>query len=173
MGRIGQAIGRRLDASRVPVVYHSRKLAEGVSYKHYPDLIAARLAPQEIRLFCLVLSLSGGRISEILAPTPAAIDIDSGVANITTLKRRKLGIVRQVPLPRGVLVELNQVFHLRRSQRDPNSAAKRIWKWNRTTAWRRVKEVFAVANVSGTPAMPKGLRHSVMPPCARPLSMPT
>jgi len=39
MGRIGQAIGRRLEASRVPVVYHSRKPAEGVSYKHYPDLI--------------------------------------------------------------------------------------------------------------------------------------
>src|SRR6202022_852677 len=39
MGRIGQAIGRRLDASRVPVVYHSRNPADGVSYKHYPDLI--------------------------------------------------------------------------------------------------------------------------------------
>ena len=39
MGRIGQAIARRLDASRVPVVYHSRKPAAGVSHKHYPDLI--------------------------------------------------------------------------------------------------------------------------------------
>ena len=39
MGRIGQAIGRRLEASLVPVVYHSRKPAEGVSYKHYPDLM--------------------------------------------------------------------------------------------------------------------------------------
>jgi len=39
MGRIGQAIGRRLEASRVPVVYHSRNPADGVSYKHYPDLI--------------------------------------------------------------------------------------------------------------------------------------
>jgi lactate dehydrogenase-like 2-hydroxyacid dehydrogenase len=39
MGRIGQAIARRLDASLVPVVYHSRKPAEGVSYKHYPNLI--------------------------------------------------------------------------------------------------------------------------------------
>jgi lactate dehydrogenase-like 2-hydroxyacid dehydrogenase len=39
MGRIGQAIGRRLEASRVPVSYHSRKPAEGVSYQHYPDLI--------------------------------------------------------------------------------------------------------------------------------------
>lgn len=39
MGRIGQAIGRRLEASRVPVFYHSRKPAAGVSYQHYPDLI--------------------------------------------------------------------------------------------------------------------------------------
>src|SRR6516165_7862014 len=39
MGRIGQAIARRLDASKVPVVYHTRKPADGVSYKHYPDLI--------------------------------------------------------------------------------------------------------------------------------------
>src|ERR1700731_3779545 len=39
MGRIGQAIGCRLDASRVPAVYHSRKPAADVSYKHYPDLI--------------------------------------------------------------------------------------------------------------------------------------
>ncbi len=39
MGRIGQAIGRRLKASRVPVVYHSRNPADGVSYQHFPDLI--------------------------------------------------------------------------------------------------------------------------------------
>lgn len=39
MGRIGQAIARRLDASLVPVVYHSRKPAEGVSYQHYPNLV--------------------------------------------------------------------------------------------------------------------------------------
>lgn len=39
MGRIGQAIGRRLEACNVPVVYHSRKPAEGVNYKHYPDLM--------------------------------------------------------------------------------------------------------------------------------------
>jgi lactate dehydrogenase-like 2-hydroxyacid dehydrogenase len=39
MGRIGQAIARRLDAMQVPVVYHSRKPAAGVSYRHYPQLI--------------------------------------------------------------------------------------------------------------------------------------
>jgi lactate dehydrogenase-like 2-hydroxyacid dehydrogenase len=39
MGRIGQAIARRLDASLVPVVYHSRKPADGVTHQHYPNLI--------------------------------------------------------------------------------------------------------------------------------------
>jgi integrase/recombinase XerD len=135
----------------------SRKYLNAAERRRF--IRAARRAPLDVQLFCLVLSLTGGRISEILALTPAAIDIDSGAANITTLKRRKPGIVRQVPLPRSLLDELNHVFHLRRRQRDPDSASRRIWDWSRTTAWRRVKEVMAAASVSGTPAMPKGLRH--------------
>jgi hypothetical protein len=39
MGAIGQAIARRLDAMKVPVVYHSRRPATGVSYRHYPNLL--------------------------------------------------------------------------------------------------------------------------------------
>src|SRR5262249_31283509 len=39
MGRIGKAIARRLEAFLVPVVYHSRKPAPGVSYRHYPKLV--------------------------------------------------------------------------------------------------------------------------------------
>ena len=39
MGRIGQAIARRLAAMHVPVVYHSRRPAAGVPYRHYPKLI--------------------------------------------------------------------------------------------------------------------------------------
>jgi len=39
MGRIGQAIARRLEAFGVPVVYHSRNPQSGVKYKYYPKLI--------------------------------------------------------------------------------------------------------------------------------------
>jgi lactate dehydrogenase-like 2-hydroxyacid dehydrogenase len=39
MGRIGQAIAQRLAAMHVPVVYHSRRPAVGVSYRHCPKLI--------------------------------------------------------------------------------------------------------------------------------------
>src|ERR1700689_2893766 len=125
----------------------SRKYLNAAERRRF--IKAARRAPLDVQLFCLVLNLSGGRISEILALTPAAIDLDSGVANIITLKRRKRGIVRQGPLPRSVLGELDRVFHLRRAQRDPDSACRRIWNWSRTTAWRRVKEVMAAAHVNG------------------------
>jgi lactate dehydrogenase-like 2-hydroxyacid dehydrogenase len=39
MGRIGQAIARRLEAMQVPVVYHARRPAAGLRYRHYPKLI--------------------------------------------------------------------------------------------------------------------------------------
>jgi lactate dehydrogenase-like 2-hydroxyacid dehydrogenase len=39
MGRIGRAIARRLDAMKVPVVYHSRRPSENVLYRHYPKLL--------------------------------------------------------------------------------------------------------------------------------------
>src|SRR6201747_2448903 len=55
MGRIGQAIGRRLEACRVPVVYHSRNPAAGVSYKHYPDLLEMAKAVDT-----LILIVPGG-----------------------------------------------------------------------------------------------------------------
>jgi len=39
MGAIGQAIARRLDAMKVPVVYHTRQKREGLPYRYYPKLI--------------------------------------------------------------------------------------------------------------------------------------
>jgi integrase/recombinase XerD len=121
---------------------------------------AARRASNDIRLFCLVLAWSGARISEALGLTSAAIDLDSGVANIETLKRRKRGVIRQIPLPADVLNDLNRHFRLGARQRDPQLASIRLWNWSRTTAWRRVKEIMTAAQISGTPATPKGLRHA-------------
>jgi integrase len=118
-----------------------------------------QLAPPE-RLFCQVLAWSGGRISEILALTPAAIDIDGSVIGIRTLKRRKRGVVRQVPLPPDLTSDLDSEFSLRDAQRDPEFSKERIWRWSRTTAWRLVKAVMAAAGIAGASAMPKGLRHS-------------
>jgi lactate dehydrogenase-like 2-hydroxyacid dehydrogenase len=95
MGRIGQAIGRRLEASRVPVVYHSRNPAPGVSYKHYPDLIEMAKAVDT-----LVVIVPGGPstakmvnadVMKALGPRGVIINVARGsvvdeVAMISALK---------------------------------------------------------------------------------------
>jgi len=40
MGAIGRAIARRLDAFKVPVVYHTRRARADLPYRYYPDLIS-------------------------------------------------------------------------------------------------------------------------------------
>jgi lactate dehydrogenase-like 2-hydroxyacid dehydrogenase len=39
LGRIGQAVGRRLEAFGLEVAYHSRRKVEGVDYAYFPSLI--------------------------------------------------------------------------------------------------------------------------------------
>lgn len=39
MGRIGRSIARRIEAFGLPVAYHSRRPAEGVSYNYFPSLL--------------------------------------------------------------------------------------------------------------------------------------
>jgi integrase/recombinase XerD len=129
------------------------------AFERHRFVAAARLTSPNIRLFCLMLRWSGARISEVLAITPSAIDLDAGAVSIVTLKRRKKGIIRQVPLPRELLHDLNRVFKIRLRQSDPIACDQRIWRWSRTTAWRRVKEVMVAARIFGACAMPKGLRH--------------
>ena len=62
MGRIGQAIARRLDASLVPVVYHSRKPAEGVTHQHYPNLIEMAKAVDTL----IVITPGGGATNNLV-----------------------------------------------------------------------------------------------------------
>lgn len=115
--------------------------------------------PADMRLFCLVLMWSGCRVSEALALTPSAIDLDTGVVSIVTLKRRK-HLVRQVPLPKPLIDEFADAFQLRTRQRDPTLVSRRLWPWTRITAWRRVKKVMIAAGIMGLAASPKGLRHT-------------
>ncbi len=122
--------------------------------------IAAGAAPDDIRLFCLTLMWSGSRISETLALTPAAIDLDDGVAIFETLKRRRRGVIRQVPLPQDLLRDLDSIFGIRKAQCDPSKSARRLWRWSRATAWRHVKVLMKAAGIPGGAAMPKGLRHT-------------
>jgi integrase len=105
----------------------SRKYLNAAERRRF--LESAQQLPPHERSFCQVLAWSGARISEVLALVPAAFDIESGAAGITTLKRRKRGIVRQVPLPPDLLTNLDRVFGLGAAKRDPERAGERIWSF--------------------------------------------
>lgn len=123
-------------------------------------LRATQIMPAQVRTFCLVLAYSGGRLSEVLALTPARIDSEARVVIFESLKKRRRGQFRAVPIPSALLLELDQVHNLRSARQHPDLASEKIWTWGRTTAWKRVREVMVSAKIFGSRATPKGLRHA-------------
>jgi len=110
--------------------------------------------------FCAVLGLTGARISEVLALTPARIDEANCSINFGTLKQRSSHPTRTVPVPRSLILFLDGVHRFREAQDDPMKMNKRLWSWSRTTGWRRVKTVMRMASAPHFVAMPKALRHA-------------
>lgn len=152
---------RRTDKSPTPtatgIVVSGRKYV--TSSEHARFLAEAAKLPDARRVFCLLLAWSGARISEVLAVAPSAIDLESGTVSFETLKRRRRGIIRRIPLPLDLLTELDFVFGIRERQRTGQGMSERLWPWSRTKAWRCVKAVMNKAEVTRTASMPKGLRH--------------
>ena len=115
-------------------------------------LHAAHDAPDNVTTLCTVLAYTGCRLSEALATTPERVDADAGVIVFETLKRRRSGVFRSIPIPESLAAQLRAVHDL--------APGHRLWPWSRTTAWRRIKGVLRAAGVVGPHASPKGLRHA-------------
>lgn len=115
--------------------------------------------PPELRTFCRVLSYTGARISEVLALTPTRIDAAARLVIVESLKKRRRGVFRAIPLPPSLFEELDRVHRLGDLRVHPELASRRIWPWCRTFAWHRIKEAMAAARLIGPQASPKGLRH--------------
>jgi integrase len=106
--------------------------------------------PLRRRAFCLVLAFTGCRISEALSLGPDNLDAREEVLVFETLKQRRKGVYRAVPVPTE-LIELLRAI----SEEDG------FFNFSRTTAWRIVKQVMSEAGIEGEEhAMPKGIRHS-------------
>lgn len=105
--------------------------------------------------FCLTLALTGARISEVLRLAPRTVDVSAGAIVIETLKRRKRGVFRALPVPDLLIRELEHVHNLSKSD-----VCARIWPWSRTTAWKYVKEIMMAAGVAATLAKPRAMRHA-------------
>ncbi|NVJ92355.1 MAG: site-specific integrase [Methylocystaceae bacterium] len=108
--------------------------------------------PNDVALFCQLLVYSGCRISEALAITPQRIDTSTGVVIFETLKKRKRGVFRAVPLPNALIESLQRL-----TANKPQT--QRLWPWCRTKAWQEVKAVMTAMQTDGPHATAKGLRH--------------
>ncbi len=126
-------------------------------------LKAARAAPRPVRTFCHTLHAAGPRISEALATSPARIDLGAGLVVFETLKQRRRGVFRAVPVPPDYIDTMDMVHGLRELARKPKSDPAReepLWTWSRMTAYRKVMEVMIAAGIEDGPhRCPKGLRH--------------
>ena len=125
-------------------------------------LEAAKTAPREVRTFCHVLHDTGCRLSEALAMPMRGVDLPGKVIVLETLKKRRRGVYRAVPVRPELLELLDMVHGVREAQQrgKPETLDVRLWPWTRTHAWRLVKGIMARAKIpDGPQKSPKGLRH--------------
>jgi integrase len=113
-----------------------------------------------VATFCLTLAFTGARISEVLALTAERIDRSDSAIVVETLKQRKKGIYRAIPVPRELLEQLERTHGIAVACADPGTRSKRLWPWCRTTAWKHVKRVMKRAGIRESFAKPKALRHA-------------
>ena len=101
-------------------------------------LAASAKAPRAVRTLCLVLHYTGCRVSEALALTPRRVDLSGRVIVFETLKKRRSGIYRAVPVPGDMLDTPDMVHGPREAQKRPQALDAPLWPWTRTHAWRLV-----------------------------------
>lgn len=134
-----------------------RKYVNGAERKKLASALAK--LPQSERLFVQAFLWTGARVSEILSISPDSCQLEGAIVAVRTLKRRRF-IVREIPVPRRFMRELDRSFGLRAKQRNARLASVPIWRFHRVTGWRLIKSVMAVAGITGVRASPRGLRHS-------------
>jgi hypothetical protein len=71
------------------------------------------------------------------------VDFVDQVLVVESLKKRRKGVYRAVPVPPGLLDTLDMVHGLKEIQRRASRGAldQPLWSWSRTTAWRRMVAV--------------------------------
>ena len=110
------------------------------------------------RAFLLALYYTGCRISEGLNLTVGRVDLMAGTLVFETLKRRRRGCFRGVPVP-------DALMHLLRAITAGKPPEAKVWEFSRATAYRMIKAKMHQAMITGGMACPKGLRHGHATAC--------
>jgi lactate dehydrogenase-like 2-hydroxyacid dehydrogenase len=169
MGRIGKIIARRLEGFDRPIVYHSRKASEGVSYKHYPDLVAMA---KDVDVLIVIVpggpatkNMINAEVLKALGPNGVLINVARGSvvdepALIEALKNKTilsagLDVFAQEPKVPQALIDMDNIVLL------PHVASASQWTrramgqlvLDNLTAWAAGKQ--PVTPVVETPWPPK------------------
>lgn len=120
-------------------------------------LSESRKMKLDVYIFCRLLMETGCRISEALNLRRKHIDLDQKCIYIESLKKRRRGTFRHVPVSNVTLMELLRLQETRQNlQHDTND---RLWSFTRMTGYRHICAVMERADIRGPHASPKGLRH--------------
>jgi integrase/recombinase XerD len=115
-------------------------------------LDAVRTNTPMLNGLAVVLAFTGCRLSEALALTPNRIEQATGTIVFESLKKRRDGVFRAVPVPTKVFAALSPLLQ----ETPPN---RRLFPIHRSTAYRQLVDVMQRAGLNGPQATPKGLRH--------------
>ncbi|SNR94976.1 Phage integrase family protein [Dokdonia pacifica] len=109
----------------------------------------------DIKLFCQLLYYTGARIAEIHNLTSENIDFANKTVVLETLKRRRKGIYREIPLPAYLLNDLHKFVDSYKSSQN----SSRLFSFSLRTASRYLKSVMLNAKITGVRSCARGLRH--------------
>ncbi len=143
-----------------------RKYLNGAERQAYFDVLKKE-PDKACRAFGLTLFYTGCRISEAVNLTAAGVDLSQRCLVFETLKRRKRGIFRAVPIPDHLVKLLRELLAAA-------ATPDRVWPFSRATAYRLVKGQMIQAGIRGAMGSPKGLRHGFAIACiGRSIPLPT
>ena len=108
-----------------------------------------------IGAFCLTLAFTGARISEALALAVERLDVSNEAIVFETLKQRRRGVFRAVPVPRRLIDFISEATAASQQRK-----GQPFWPWHRTMAWKHVKRVMKKAGIIEALCKPKALRHA-------------
>ena len=169
MGRIGKTIAKRLEGFDRPIVYHSRKPAPGVTYKHYPDLVAMA---KDVDVLIVIVpggpatkNMINAQVLKALGPNGVLINVARGsvvdepalieALNNKTILAAGLDVFAQEPKVPQALIDMKNVALL------PHVASATHWTRNamgqlvvdNLAAWAAGKD--PITPVTETPWPPK------------------
>ncbi|MEO0510801.1 MAG: site-specific integrase [Verrucomicrobiota bacterium] len=107
-------------------------------------------------LYCYTIFCTGCRPTEAHRLRLESFDLAEGVLVIESLKKRRRGLYREIPVRLNWMKKAVNLL----SKHHSGHGKKSIWGFSEKTGYRAVKRVMEITGIDGPHATPRGLRHA-------------